>query len=45
MLKVSALQKEFRTLAPHELEDVLCILKDRLSAPATVIKQDIARRS
>lgn len=44
-LKVSALPKEFRTLAPHELEDVLCIFKDQLSAQATAGKQDAVRPS
>jgi len=44
MLKVSALPKPFRTLAPHELEDILCIFKDDL-AQAAIIQPEIVRRS
>jgi hypothetical protein len=44
MLKVSALPKPFRTLAPHELEDILCIFKDDL-AQAAIIQPEIVKRS
>ncbi len=45
-LKVSALPREFRTLQPHELEDVLCIFKDELKTPASrPIVRDIMKRS
>ncbi len=33
-LAVSSLPSELRTLAPHEIEDVLCIYKDRLATTA-----------
>jgi hypothetical protein len=45
-LKVSALPREFRTLQPHELEDVLCIFKDELKTAASrPIVRDIMKRS
>jgi hypothetical protein len=44
-LKVSALPREFRTLEPHELEDVLCIFKNELKTTAKPIVHDIAKRS
>jgi hypothetical protein len=45
-LKVSALPPEFRTLEPHEVEDVLCIFKDELKATAAATKpRDSTKRS
>jgi hypothetical protein len=45
-LSVSALPKEFRALEPHELEDVLCIFKDKLkSASYGPTVGDITKRS
>lgn len=44
-LKVSALPREFRTLEPHELEDVLCIFKNELKTKANPVVHDIAKRS
>jgi hypothetical protein len=45
-LKVSALPKAFRILEPHELEDVLCIFKDKLKTVlAEPPGQDIVKRS
>lgn len=44
-LNVSALPKQFRALAPYELEDVLCIFKRQLSALTAVNARDIAKRS
>jgi hypothetical protein len=45
-LKVSQLPKEFRALRPHEIEDVLCIFKDKFKASATIAaKADLASRS
>jgi hypothetical protein len=45
-LKVSALPKAFRILEPHELEDVLCIFKDKLKiALAPPSGEDIVKRS
>jgi len=45
-LKLSALPKEFRTLEPHELEDVLCIFKDELkTASAVPGARDVIKRS
>jgi hypothetical protein len=45
-LSVSALPKEFRALEPHELEDVLCIFKDKLkSASSGPTAGDITKRS
>jgi hypothetical protein len=45
-LKVSALPKEFRSLEPHELEDLLCIFKDELKKASFVpTGHDIVKRS
>jgi hypothetical protein len=45
-LKVSALPEEFRALEPHEMEDVLCIFKDKLkSASSRPTTGDIGERS
>jgi hypothetical protein len=44
-LPVSVLPRQFRALAPHELEDVLCIFKRHLSALTPVSARDIAKRS
>ena len=45
-LDVSQLPKEFRSLRPHEIEDVLCIFKDELTAlRASPVPQDIVHRS
>jgi len=45
-LKVSALPKEFRALEPHEMEDVLCIFKDKFKSASSVpMAGDIGNRS
>ena len=45
-LDASELPKQFRVLKPHEIEDVLCIFKDKLKASAaTPIAEDLVRRS
>lgn len=45
-IKVSALPNEFRTLEPHEIEDMLCIFKYELKTPSAVPSaQDIVKRS
>jgi hypothetical protein len=45
-LKVSTLPKEFRALEAHEIEDVLCIFKDKLkSASSGPMAGDIRKRS
>ena len=41
-LKMSELPKEFCALKPHEIEDVLCIFKDKFAPPAA---QDMVNRS
>jgi hypothetical protein len=45
-LRVSALPREFRTLEPHEVEDVLCIFKDELKTTTAATKpRDSPKRS
>jgi len=45
-LKVSALPKEFRALEPHEMEDALCIFKDKFKSASSVpMAGDIGKRS
>jgi hypothetical protein len=45
-LKLSDLPREFRSLRPHEIEDVLCIFKDKFKASVPVTgTEDIASRS
>ena len=45
-LKVSLLPKEFRALEPHEMEDVLCIFKDKFKSASSVpMAGDIGKRS
>jgi len=46
VLEVSQLPKELRQLAPHEIEDVLCIFKDRLvKSQVDMIAQETIKRS
>ncbi len=42
-LETSTLPPEFRSLPPHEIEDILCIFKDQF--PARAIREDIGGRS
>jgi hypothetical protein len=45
-LNVSQLPREFRALLPHEIEDVLCIFKDRFKASAAIsAAKDLSNRS
>jgi hypothetical protein len=45
-LKVSDLPTEFRSLRPHEIEDVLCIFKDKFKASSEIsATADLANRS
>lgn len=45
-LKLSPLPPEFRTLEPHEVEDVLCIFKDELKTTTAATKpRDSTKRS
>ena len=45
-LEVLALPQEFRSLEPHEIEDLLCIFKNELkTAGAKLITGDVVKRS